>query len=236
MRNLGYDHDLGLYNDWGTKKVVLGICSLVITCIVIALVAFILDLDKLDREPSRLYPWLLTLPQVILLITGYMLVNKNYYVPWRALRFNKPQRKFFFVLAVLAVPSNLLIVALFAALVTNLGVDQLIPPQIPKSILGGGLFLLVNLFALTVWVPLIEETFFRGFLLQALASRYGSVTAILIISLIFAISHLHVGVFVPVFFSSILISWLFVASKSIWVPILTHSLQNLIVSVVAASA
>ena len=236
MRNSGHHHDLGLSNDWGTKKVVLGICGLAITCIVIVLVAFILDLDKLDKDPSKLYPWVLTLPQVILLITGYMLVNKNYYFPWSTLRFNKPQRKFFFVLAVLAVPLNLLIVAFFAAFVANIGVDQLIPPQIPKSILGGGLLILVNLVALTVWVPLIEETFFRGFLLQALVSRYGSGIAILIISLIFAVSHLHVGVFVPVFFSSILISWLFVASKSIWVPILTHSLQNLIVSVVAASA
>ena len=236
MRDLGHHQDSGSSIEWGTKKVLLGICGLVITCIVIALVAFILDLDKLDRNPSKLYPWLLSLPQVILLITSYMLVNKNYSVPWVALRFNKPQRKFFFVLAVLAVPSNLLIAAIFAVLVANLGVDQLIPPQIPKSILGGGLFMLVNLFALTVWVPLIEETFFRGFLLQALASRFGAEIAVLITSLIFAVSHLHVGVFVPVFFSSILISWLFVASKSIWVPILTHSLQNLIVSVVAASA
>ena len=101
MINSGHHHDLGLSNDWGIKKVVLGICGLAITCIVIVLVAFILDLDKLDKDPSKLYPWVLTLPQVILLITGYMLVNKNYYVPWSTLRFNKPQRKFFFVLAVL---------------------------------------------------------------------------------------------------------------------------------------
>jgi len=110
------------------------------------------------------------------------------------------------------------------------------PPQVPKNILGEGGFTLVNLFAIVLWVPFVEELFFRGFLLTSWISQYGHTKSIILVSLVFMFVHSHPGLYFPVFMSSLLISYLFIKTKSLWPAFLSHAALNLIVVIVAASA
>ncbi|MEC9320744.1 MAG: CPBP family intramembrane glutamic endopeptidase [Chloroflexota bacterium] len=95
---------------------------------------------------------------------------------------------------------------------------------------------IVNLVAVVIWVPVAEEIFFRGFLLKTMLERHTVYVAIPLSSLLFALLHGRLGLIVPVFLSSVVISILFIRTRSLLPPILAHSTQNLVVSVVAASA
>ena len=116
------------------------------------------------------------------------------------------------------------------------GVDLLLTPTVPKDILGDGLMVIVNLVAIVVWVPVVEEIFFRGFVLRTMLERHSIYVAIPVSSLLFALLHGHLGLIVPVLLSSIVISILYTHTRSLLPPILAHSTQNLVVSVVAVSA
>jgi hypothetical protein len=74
--------------------------------------------------------------------------------------------------------------------------------------------------------PLAEETFFRGFLLGSLAPRLGGAGAAVVSSLLFALAHLTPGVMVPIFILGLLLSWLYLKTRSIVPGLIAHSAQN----------
>ena len=79
--------------------------------------------------------------------------------------------------------------------------------------------------------PVIEEVFFRGFLLNALWRRYGFKPAAVISSLIFAVGHVDVlGGFV----FAVVLSIVFACTRSLIGPILVHVSNNAIVVLEAA--
>ncbi len=79
-----------------------------------------------------------------------------------------------------------------------------------------------------VLAPVTEEIIFRGVLLPALAGRWGMTTAVVGSSLVFSAIHL-VPVAIPaVFLFALVVGWLFVRTRSLWVCILAHALFNAI--------
>jgi uncharacterized protein len=76
--------------------------------------------------------------------------------------------------------------------------------------------------------PVIEEVLFRGLLLQRWALRWGTLTGVVLSSALFAIGHVEVlGHFV----FGVAMAALYLRTRSLWVPIAAHSLNNFIVSV-----
>lgn len=76
--------------------------------------------------------------------------------------------------------------------------------------------------------PVIEEVLFRGLLLQRWALRWGTMTAVILSSSLFAIGHVEVlGHFV----FGVAMAALYLRTRSLWVPISAHALNNFIVSV-----
>jgi len=74
-----------------------------------------------------------------------------------------------------------------------------------------------------VVAPLVEELLFRGFLLNRWGRRWGLRTGIIASSALFAVLHMHwVGLFV----FGVVMSLLYVATGSLWAPILAHALNN----------
>ena len=91
----------------------------------------------------------------------------------------------------------------------------------PRAILAD----LLNLVLIVLIAPVVEEVFFRGFLLNALWRRYGFRTAVIVSSLIFAIPHLEVlGAFA---FAAVLCV-VFAGTRSLIGPILVHVSNNAI--------
>ena len=74
--------------------------------------------------------------------------------------------------------------------------------------------------------PIVEELLFRGIALPVLARRIGAVRAILVVSLFFALVHLHLPSIVPLFLIAVAFSVAYLYSHSIVVPIVMHALFN----------
>ena len=60
----------------------------------------------------------------------------------------------------------------------------------------------------TVLAPLYEELVFRGVLLPALVTRFGAVAGVAITSALFAVAHLSLVEFAPLFVLGIVLCWL----------------------------
>lgn len=109
--------------------------------------------------------------------------------------------------------------------------------------LGGVMAVAVEVFA----IALPEEVFHRGYLMSALEERWPPRVRILgaplglaavLASLMFAVGHL-VGMAelarLATFFPSLLFSWLWRRSGSLWAPALFHAASNLLMGVLIAS-
>jgi membrane protease YdiL (CAAX protease family) len=76
-----------------------------------------------------------------------------------------------------------------------------------------------------VFAPIIEEVLFRGLLLQRWAHRWGTLNGVLLSSALFAFGH---NEWVGHFVSGVLFSVLYLHTRTLWVPIAAHTLNNLI--------
>ena len=180
------------------------------------------------------YPWVLAVPQLILLLFIVSIFGDDR-KPIRAV-LHIPHSEGWIRLSIMTVSASIVAIFLYSFAIYKIDVSYLMPPQVPKNILGEGGFTLINLFAIVVWVPFVEELFFRGFLLTSWIPKYGHAKSILLVSLLFMFVHSHPGLYFPVFTSSLLISYLFIKTKSLWPAFLSHAALNLLVVIVAASA
>lgn len=76
--------------------------------------------------------------------------------------------------------------------------------------------------------PVLEETFFRGFLFQGFASSWGPVWGAIVSSAIFSAVHEQLTVFVPLFALGLLLCWVFYRTRSLWTNIALHATFNAI--------
>ncbi len=76
--------------------------------------------------------------------------------------------------------------------------------------------------------PIFEEIFFRGFTYSALRTRFGVTSGIVLSSLIFAVLHMHLAAFVPIFVLSVYLAFLYEKTGSLVPSMTVHVLHNLI--------
>jgi membrane protease YdiL (CAAX protease family) len=91
--------------------------------------------------------------------------------------------------------------------------------------LAGGLLAFLVLLALVV-APLAEEALFRGMLLPALARSLGILPAVLLTAVCFALLHFSVSTLFPIFVLAAGLAFAYIATGSLWVPIVMHALFN----------
>jgi hypothetical protein len=75
--------------------------------------------------------------------------------------------------------------------------------------------------------PILEEMIFRGIILEGLLKNYNPFKAIIITNLLFGIAHMNPWQFVGAFIIGIFISWIYMKTRSIILPILMHFINNL---------
>jgi hypothetical protein len=92
---------------------------------------------------------------------------------------------------------------------------------------------LLLLFILTVIVPVSEEVFYRGFLFNWMKQHHPLWAAVFFSSLMFSVSHLVPSQVVMALGLSLVITWVYFKSSSLWTAILIHALNNGIGSLVA---
>jgi CAAX protease family protein len=116
--------------------------------------------------------------------------------------------------------------ALYAVLIRLIGIDILLPPEIPVDIVFPGPWAALTFLALAVWTPLTEEIFFRGFIFPGLIFRWSVPGAMIISALVFSVFHGSPGVLIPIFITGMLLAWLYQQTGSLWPSITAHAGQN----------
>lgn len=143
-------------------------------------------------------------------------------------------------LALLGMYSILLV---YLALITQLHLPQLKPlPNLPEGLLKTRGLIAPTIIAACVVAPLVEESFFRGFVFRGILSqqiplglsrtarrvRLGFWPAALSSGLLFALVHFEVGLLVPFTAVGVVLAWVFWRSGSLWPNIIAHAAFNTI--------
>ena len=135
------------------------------------------------------------------------------------------------------------ILGLYVAAVTQLHLPRFKPlPNLPQHLLQTRGLIVPTIIAACIVAPIVEETFFRGFVFRGLVSqsiplglsrtarrlRVGFWPAALISGLLFATAHFEIGLVIPFTAIGVLFSWMFWRSGSLWPNILAHAGFNTI--------
>ena len=90
--------------------------------------------------------------------------------------------------------------------------------------------LFYTLLVIAVAPAIGEELLFRGYLQQEFSDVLGNThVSILITAFIFSIIHLHLGGIIPRFILGLVLGYMFYWSRSLWLPILAHFVNNALV-------
>ncbi|HTE84189.1 MAG TPA: CPBP family intramembrane glutamic endopeptidase [Dehalococcoidia bacterium] len=136
-----------------------------------------------------------------------------------------------------------IILGFYVAAVTQLHLPRFRPlPNLPEHLLQTKGLILPTAIAACVVAPIVEETFFRGFVFRGIVSqtiafglpghvrrlRLGFWPAALVSGLLFASVHFELGLLVPFTAIGVLFAWMFWRSGSLWPNILAHAGFNAI--------
>jgi len=87
--------------------------------------------------------------------------------------------------------------------------------------------LIINLFMIAVLPAIGEEFLFRGVLLRLFREWFGNVhLAVIISAILFSALHLQFYGFLPRFILGIFLGYVFVWTRSIWIPVIIHFFNN----------
>ena len=199
--------------------------SLLVLVVSLRYLADIVDLE----DSGSLAPWLLGLTEGLMLAAVWLFAVKKRGATWHmlGLRVSRARRRL--VLPWVVLVASLVFTSVYAVLVAGLGLDVLRPEPIPEDLLGDGVDRVLNAMVIVLWGPFAEELFFRGFILAALIAPLGPLRAAVLSSAVFAGAHVSLSAMVPIFVTGMLLSWLYLRTRSIWQPITAHAAQNLIV-------
>ncbi len=162
----------------------------------------------------------------LLLVAVWLFAVRKYGAPWRSLGLAAPAGASTIALSAACLVLSIGFLVVFVSLADRFGPDILVPEPLDVDRLGSGVFLVVNVAIAVLVGPFAEEVFFRGFLLAALVPTLGAFRGAVLASALFAVGHVDVGVMVPFFFTGLLLSWLYLRTRSIWPPMLAHAGQN----------
>ena len=124
----------------------------------------------------------------------------------------------------------------FFAILISSGLDDYF---IDSSSDSNIIILLLYFINLVIAAPLIEELFFRGYLLDKIRTQHSDIFAIMITGLFFGLIHWtpywDFWDFSPILFTGIggvLYAWLRIKTGSIWPSIICHSIWNLFAGII----
>lgn len=224
---MGYDGER-LIVPWNTVDVVRAVVLVIVGFAGILLLASVLIRAGVVEEQTFRQPWFASSFQGALLLAVWVFGVKKYRTRWSAVGLRRSLDPRALSLPWLALVLSIAFTVLYAATMASLGVERLLPPPMERDFLGEGFSRGLNASVIVLWVPFAEELFFRGFLLAALVAPLGPVRAAVLSSAIFAVGHLMPGVMIPFFVTGLLLSWLYLRTRSVWPPIMAHTAQNLL--------
>ncbi len=188
----------------------------------VALLAVATDVDR-----ALLLSLVLGFGELFLLIPIWWFTVRKYGAEWKTLGFRP------FGASALGIGCGMLIGAyiftiLYAAVIVNLfeqevGTDV---SELTEDISSPGMVLTALIIGSVIVAPLVEETFFRGFLFTAFRRRYGWKKGALISAGLFSIVHLNPVAIPSLFLLGFAFAYLFHRTGSLWPPMIMHAIWN----------
>jgi hypothetical protein len=202
--------------------------TIVATVLILGLIIAFLVLIVASGSDWVLESWfILTIAGIPLYATMALAVwlfsVRRYRCGWRTLGFRPADAKGL-MLGIAVVLTGIAVSALYDWILTQTGAES--PSSLPSEFVGTWYnWAILGLFAVVV-APIVEELFFRGFMLPGINKRYGYSWGVFISALLFALAHLQPGSLVPIFILGLLLAWLYNKTKSIWPCIFAHFVYN----------
>ncbi|MSP14130.1 MAG: CPBP family intramembrane metalloprotease [Chloroflexi bacterium] len=214
---------------------------------IVTLVVFFLALALLTRLPIEL-PGLISFPSlpallqrralllgmfmgavfyVILFLSVIIWVVGRRHASFQDIGFRMPSLR-----AIISIPVFFLANMLFLVMVNAITTYFTGPFENPQMAIfqNAGEFswfnFIATFFTLAIVAPIVEETLFRGVLYQWLRARTNVVVAIILTAAIFGAAHGIPLIFPSLFAVGLVLTIAFEWSKSIWVNIAVHAMQN----------
>jgi len=91
--------------------------------------------------------------------------------------------------------------------------------------------LIISIIYIGLIAALFEELFFRGLILDGLYKNYSKNKAIIVSAILFGIIHLNPWQFVSAFIMGLIMAWILIESKSIWLCVYFHLFNNLLYTI-----
>ena len=213
---------------WRGGQVVQGIALVAVSVIPVTAVA--IGIGQLaGRYDEAMATWVsVHLLGLAIMAVVWRLGIRRFNVPLSILGFTPiaiPRPKTVFM-TVGALVASLVATVVYASIIGSFDSDILSPPDISSDIAFPGLAAVFTFHALAVVTPVTEEVFFRGFVFLGLVPRFGVGWAMVASAAVFSLSHLTVGVFIPIFVTGLLLAWLYQRTGSLWPSIVAHAGQN----------
>lgn len=220
---------------WGLADAALAVAVVVGGTIAVAVLMALIQVAGIDVAGYLLTIVLGSLEALMFATAWYYSLHRHR-VGWRALGLRLPARRSAYLLPGLVLIGSLTFTGLYAAGVKAIEADWLIPPPLEADLLGSGLARYMNMAVIGVAAPFAEEVFFRAFLMTGIARSLGVGAGVGVSAALFALAHGSFGAMLPVFVSGLLLSWLYLKTRSVWPPFIAHAAQNLLALAAVAAA
>lgn len=209
-----------------------GIVTFIIFAILLGLLGLVqlVGIDEPENLPT-VNPFIAFLQEAFLILLVWLFAIKRYHINWRAFGLRLTSSALSLRLPGLALLIMISATVVYSLMVRASGIDILTPPSLEERgvILGEGLRQIANIGVIVLWGPFAEEILFRGFILAGLISWLGEVRAAVISAALFAAAHIEISSMIPIFILGIILAWLYLRTRSLWPPIIAHSLWNILV-------
>lgn len=90
-------------------------------------------------------------------------------------------------------------------------------------------------FSIVIVAPVIEETLFRGIILRGLLVNHSKALALGTSALLFGLTHLNPWMIIPTGIIGLVLGWIYLKTKSVYLCMFCHSFNNLLVFLAANS-
>lgn len=207
----------------------------------VAIVFPIAGILLLTKAPTNTAVAFIDVGLLFSMLTALYVVNrsrKKYKQFWSDLGFSKPTFRFLHLLWQIPVMVvSILLTAIVSMLIfgernaPNKNIDSELLNSSPSPLL-----VIVFIIAIVVLAPIIEEIIYRGVLYKQLARKLPTLFAIVIVGIIFALSHFIPVLFIYYFVFSTALVLIFIFHKNIWAPIIAHGTMNLLVTLIALTS
>ncbi|MDX5420951.1 MAG: CPBP family intramembrane metalloprotease [Hymenobacteraceae bacterium] len=185
---------------------------------VIAAASHGFDVKNMGTSPLKLMSYVLPF-----LLFGLFLKFKGELAA--VFRASANQKQVPFLLYLLLIPLVPSIQVVLEPVTSLIPMPEMIKAWFEKELMSKSVYTILTV---VVAAPVLEELVFRGLLLRGMLREYSATKAIVWSSVMFAVFHLNPWQGIGAFVVGVFMGWLFYRTRSLWVCIFFHFVNNLL--------